>query len=39
MEGIARDVQALGVFRCEEGHIFFIRGSDLEGAESFRASA
>jgi hypothetical protein len=40
MDGVVSDVHALGAFRCEEeGHIFFVRASDLESAGTFRAGA
>jgi hypothetical protein len=38
-EGLVRDVHAMKAFHCqEEGHIFFIRASDLERDESLRAT-
>jgi hypothetical protein len=40
MDGIVQDVHALGAYMCEDqGHIFFIRATDLEGTDSFRATA
>lgn len=38
-EGLVRDVHAMKAFHCQEqGHIFFIRVSDLE-AEPLQANA
>jgi hypothetical protein len=39
-DGMVHDVNAMKAFQCEEeGHIFFIRSSDLERADSLRATA
>lgn len=40
LEGVVQDVRALDAFMCEsEGHIFFIRASDLGRADPVRATA